>query len=252
VSRAEHHPTTRRRVLTGLVPSVLGLGLAAVLTGCGAGQITQTDTQTASIDGANATVGQIAVRDTYLAFPNNPQGVYQPGSTARLVVTIVNTGLPDDTLVKAASPGAASVTIDGSPSGSKLIPGGFSIASYPPGIAGAQPTTAGASSQQSSGEPGSGTVTTTPGSGAGSASSVPPGVPNGSGNVSAAPPTPTSAIPVLPHQVTIELVDIRSINGGQLRAGLTIPITFYFAHAGQITLPRVPIGPAPAGNTQGS
>ncbi len=45
--------------------------------------------------------------------------------------------------------------------------------------------------------------------------------------------------------MTIDLVGIKSLNGAPLRAGLTIPMTFYFAHAGQVTLPQVPIG-APA------
>jgi hypothetical protein len=51
----------------------------------------------------------------------------------------------------------------------------------------------------------------------------------------------------LPGSVTIDIVQIRSVNGGSLRAGLTIPMTFYFAHAGQVTLAQVPIA-APADN----
>jgi copper(I)-binding protein len=44
--------------------------------------------------------------------------------------------------------------------------------------------------------------------------------------------------------VKIDLVGISSVNGAPLRAGLNIPVTFYFAHAGQVTV-QVPIG-APA------
>jgi copper(I)-binding protein len=45
--------------------------------------------------------------------------------------------------------------------------------------------------------------------------------------------------------MTIELVGFRSVNGGPLRAGMTIPITFFFAHAGQVTIGQVPIGAPP-------
>jgi hypothetical protein len=48
--------------------------------------------------------------------------------------------------------------------------------------------------------------------------------------------------------VTVDLVGIRSVNGHPLRAGLTIPLTFYFQHAGHVTLAQVPIG-APSDNS---
>jgi copper(I)-binding protein len=207
-----------------------------VLTGCGAGQITQTDTQIASIDGANGDVGSMSVRNVTLAFPANAQGVYPPGASAALVVTIVNNGLTADTLTGVSSPAVTSATIDGSPNGHKDIPGGFSVTSFGQTSASSAPTTttlpsapASASQPPSSNAPSSG-------------ASVPPGVPNGSGHISPAPPAPTSAVPELPGTITIELIGIKSINGAPLRAGLTIPVTFTFAHAGQVTLAQVPIG----------
>lgn len=243
MSRAEHHTTTRRRVLAGLVPSVLGLGLAAVLTGCGAGQITQTDTQQAAVNGANASVGPIALRDVELAPPDNQQAVYAPGSSAALIITIVNAGLHDDTLVKVTSPAVESITIDGSATGSKLIPGGFAVAS------GQDPDdmTVGASSG------GPMPTTSTPTSTTSSPSTVPtsttsPSTPPSSGAVgvpsgSVQPTQSSAAAP--PGKITITLVGIKSINGASLRAGLTIPLTFYFAHAGQVTVPQVPIAALP-------
>ena len=38
---------------------------------------------------------------------------------------------------------------------------------------------------------------------------------------------------------------LRTVNGQQLRAGLTIPITFTFARAGQCTIAEVPVAAAP-------
>lgn len=234
MSRAEHN-TTRRRVLAGLVPSVLGLGLAALLAGCGAGQITQTDLQQSAVNGASGNVGAMAVRNAQLAAPTNPQGVYQPGDTARLVVTIVNTGLPSDTLTKVASPAAVGVTIDGSADGTKAIPGGFAVTSGPdvddttPSSGGAPATTA---------VPTSTTGGSVPSSGAPSSGAPSSGAPSGSATPS------RSASPLPPAKVAIDLTGIKSVNGAPLRAGITIPVTFYFAHAGQLTL-QVPIG-APA------
>jgi periplasmic copper chaperone A len=214
VSRAAHPTTTRRRVLSG----VLGIGVAAVLAGCGAGQITQTDTQLAGINGANGNAGPIALRDVQLAYPPNKQGVYAPGSNAMLIVTVVNTGLTPDTLVGVTSPAVTSVLVNGSDSGLVLLPGNFAVA------AGSDPDDA--------------TVT------------VPPSVSSSSPSVSATPTTTTtpsaSATPtVAQRRVTIELVGFRTVNGGSLRAGMTIPITFVFAHAGQVTIGQVPIGAPP-------
>jgi copper(I)-binding protein len=243
VSRAEHHTTTRRRVLAGIVPSVLGLGLAAVLAGCSSGQITQTDTQLSGVNGASANVGSMAIRNAQLAYPSDQQGVFQPGSNARLVVTIVNSGLTPDTLVNVTSPGATSVTIDGSQTGTKLIPASFSISS------GQDDDDESASNSPSATAPSTTVppvVTTT--SVPSSSASVPP--PSGS----IAPSAPSSVVPLtttasaapsVPGKVTIELVGLKSINGAPLRAGLTIPLTFYFQHAGQVTLAQVPVG-APA------
>lgn len=221
MSRAEHPTTTRRRVLTGLVPGVLGLTLLAA---CGAGQITQTDTQESAVNGASGQVGAMAVRDAQLAYPSDSQGVYAPGSNATLVVTIVNTGLTDDTLVKITSPAVTSVTIDGSASGTKLIPGNFAVAS------GQDLDDSGASAVASGSNPAP--------TGAGE-----PGAPTSSSLQPSGSASP-SAAPSAPGTVSIVLVGIRSENGASLRPGLTIPLTFYFAKAGPLTLNNVPIGDA--------
>lgn len=226
MSRAERHTTTRRRVLFGLVPGVLGL---TMLAACGAGQITQTDTQLSGVNGDSGMAGPIAVRNAQLAFPSASKGVYEPGSSAELIVTFVNTGLSDDTLTKITTPAAVSVTVDGSPSGTKLIPGNFSVAS-------------GSDSDDSTVNP---TPTITPSTSTPPGSGEPGAPASGSASPSGSVAPSVSVAPKLPGRVTIELVGIKSINGGPLTPGLTIPITFYFAHAGQVTLGQVPIGDAP-------
>ncbi|TNC28014.1 copper chaperone PCu(A)C [Amycolatopsis alkalitolerans] len=100
----------KRRALTS---GVLGLGAALALAGCGAGQITQTDTMVPAVNGALATVGKISVRNAGLANTNSCQQAYPAGSNAPLTLTIGNAGAKDDELVSVSSPNASNVTIGG-------------------------------------------------------------------------------------------------------------------------------------------
>ena len=78
-----------RRVL---VPTALSLLAAArlALSGCAAGQYSQTADQVAAIDGANGTVGDIAVLNARLAPTEREK--YTAGSDARLLLWISNDG----------------------------------------------------------------------------------------------------------------------------------------------------------------
>ncbi len=237
--------TSRRRVLTRFAPAVAGLGIAALLVGCGAGQITQTDTQQSAVNGASGQVGMIAIRDAELQYPDNPQGVYTPGSNVTLIVTIANTGIDNDQLLSVSSPIATSVTIDGSPDGTKALPGNFSIESGvdvddSTGLGVQVSTTSGPAPSSSSSVPSSSTSTTAPTktSGANTSST------HGSATSTSAPTSaPAPALP--PGSVKIVLTGLKTINGQPLRAGLTVPITFTFARAGQCTIAAVPVAAAP-------
>ncbi|HWE89419.1 MAG TPA: hypothetical protein VG317_08140 [Pseudonocardiaceae bacterium] len=228
----------RRRLLAGLG----GLGLVVLLAACGSGQITQTDTQVAGVNGASGNIGPIAVRNAELAFPDNAQGVFQPGSNATLVVTIVNTGITSDELLKITSPAADGVTIDGSPTGTKPLPGSYSISSGVDSDDQGSPVAPGTSS--TTGSTGSSTVTSATSPAKTGASSTAPSStgPNSTGPNSTGPSTTAAAAG--PGKVAIVLTGLKTINNAPLRAGLTVPITFYFANAGQLTL-DVPVG-APA------
>ncbi|HEX3784036.1 MAG TPA: hypothetical protein VHX38_30640 [Pseudonocardiaceae bacterium] len=227
-----------------------GLGVAVLLVGCGAGQITQTDTQQSEVNGASGQVGAITIRDAELKYPDNAQGVYAPGSNASLVVTIANTGILNDELLSVSSPDATSVTIDGSSSGTKPLPGNFSVSSgvdvddstgavLVPATSSVPTTTSGIPTSGSS-TSGSSTSTSTPSTSTGSST----GNHDTGSTGTKVTPTTTSA-PAPPGTVQIVLTGIRTINGQSLRAGLTIPITFTFARAGQVTLQEVPIAAAP-------
>jgi copper(I)-binding protein len=90
---------------------VLATTTALVLSGCAAGQISQTADQVAAIDGANGTAGPIGVRDVRLA--SSSDNSWPAGSDIPVKMWLTNSSLSADTLTSATSPGAASVTIEG-------------------------------------------------------------------------------------------------------------------------------------------
>lgn len=100
----------KRRVLGS---AALGLGAALAIAGCGAGQITQTDSQESGANGAFGQAGAILVRDAALNFPDGPGKAYPVGADAKLTLRLVNSGPANDELVEVGSEGAASATIEG-------------------------------------------------------------------------------------------------------------------------------------------
>lgn len=90
----------------------VGLVAALLLTGCGSGQRAQTYQEKAVAEATNDAVGSIAVRNLAVAGP--PVGItWREGQDAPLVVTLVNEGGQDDTLVSVSTPAAASVEVQG-------------------------------------------------------------------------------------------------------------------------------------------
>jgi hypothetical protein len=98
--------------VTGLVAARLVAGLA--LTGCGAGQIAQTATQQAAVDGASGDAGDdIALRGVLMPSSPNPSGSYPVGSSVPVLATIINSGGESDELVAVTSPMAGRVQVSG-------------------------------------------------------------------------------------------------------------------------------------------
>lgn len=117
------YPTSAGRIL-GLV-SVLCVA-ALIVAGCGAGQVTQTDTQVAAIDGASVNAQQaIALRDVLIPYPVGFDGVYPAGSDIPLLLTIANSGGRADRLVAVSSPVSQQVLIGGA----TTVPAQMSVAS---------------------------------------------------------------------------------------------------------------------------
>jgi copper(I)-binding protein len=103
--------------IRSLGPVVAAVGAALLVTGCGAGQITQTDTQVAAINGTSAGVGTIAIRNAEVSYPETDgdgPAVYPPNSDAQTTMWLVNQGYEADELVSARTDAASQVVIEGS------------------------------------------------------------------------------------------------------------------------------------------
>jgi copper(I)-binding protein len=219
--------STSRSVLAGLV--VVG-GLA--LAGCGSGQVAQTAQQQGTIDGVSVQVGQLAVRDIALEYPN--AGVYKKGTTARLRMVVVNQGISADVLTDVRSPAASGVTI--TDDSATAQPGGGSPSATPF-------DTSSPSASASAGASPSGSATPS-GSDSASGSATPSGAATPSATPSpSAAPTPTTAanaqIAIPPNgyvsfengSASVQLTGL--VN--QLYPAQTLQVTLVFQKAGSVT-----------------
>jgi copper(I)-binding protein len=132
-SRASRRPTAI--ALAG------GVALGAVLlAGCGAGQQAQTSEQTSAVAGANTQVGNIAIRNAEIAYPDTipaSANVYPVGGTAPVEMVIVNQGTAADRLVSGTSP-LGTVQLEGDtslPAGRALVAGTDESTQETPGAA---------------------------------------------------------------------------------------------------------------------
>jgi copper(I)-binding protein len=89
--------------------AALVVTVVALVTGCGAGQVSQTAQQVGATLGNGGSVGQIQLRDATFVFqpPIAGGSVYQPGQDAPLQLTIINEGTEPDRLIEVSSPVAA-------------------------------------------------------------------------------------------------------------------------------------------------
>ena len=224
--------------LRKIVPAV-AVGLAALLVGCSSGQVTQTDSMEPAVNGNRGDVGDIALRDVVIAYPES--GEYSAGDDAPLVLTIVNTGGTEDELVEVTSPAAGEVELIGN----ARVPGRMSLQVIVPDesaeTSSSQPTTTG---------------TTVP-----EESITDPSPPAETGDESAAPPpdseepptlsdTPDSEATETPTDSPSEEVGTMSIVltdlVQDLPIGRNVPVTFVFANAGEITVNLPIASPATA------
>ncbi|GHG38336.1 MULTISPECIES: hypothetical protein [Amycolatopsis] len=223
-----------RRVLGA---GVLALGAALVLAGCGAGQITQTSTQQAAVNGTHAQVKNIDLRNAAVQYPTSGPG-YAAGATPALTLTIVNRDAQDDSLVSVTVEGGGQATI----AGSKTIVAGHSLVIGPDDAVEStnevQSTTSGAPSSSSAPTssatpPGSSSATNSPGNNltATATSEVP-----------SSGPAATPTAPEKVGQATVTLPALKQ----PLWPGQVIKVTFVFQNAGPVTVDLPVAAPAHA------
>jgi hypothetical protein len=119
-----------RFAVVGLVALV-----AALLSGCGAGQISQTATQEPAVNGNKVTVNNVALRDVRMQAVQTGDFL-QPGKTVDLVAVAVNQSpdVPDRLVGITSDVGAVTISGDGrlpaggmlfigTPDGPKVAPG---------------------------------------------------------------------------------------------------------------------------------
>ncbi|WP_040405833.1 hypothetical protein [Amycolatopsis nigrescens] len=136
--------------------AVLGLGAAMAIAGCGAGQITQTDSQKSGVLGAGAQKGPVSVRNAVVVNRNSCDQAYTPGMDAPLSAQFANTGGADVQLLSVTSEVATGAVIEGS----KVVPAGHKLQIDEPGRPGVQQVSEpGASSSSQDQQVGHATIT---------------------------------------------------------------------------------------------
>lgn len=98
----------RRRIMS----ITLAAAAALVVAGCSAGQITQTDTQLAAVNGEQGAVGPMRISNAALAYPTEG-GFWAEGSDVPLSMSIANNGGADDEVQLVSTAQAAEVQIKG-------------------------------------------------------------------------------------------------------------------------------------------
>ncbi|MGV9295158.1 hypothetical protein [Amycolatopsis sp. NPDC003676] len=221
-----------RRVLGA---GVSALGAALVLAGCGAGQITQTDTQQPAVNGTYAQVKTIVLRNVAVQYPAQGPG-YAAGSPAPLTLTVINQGQKDDKLVSVTSEGASGPA---QISGDSAIVAGHSLVIGPADAveqgAPAQPESANSTPASETNSAANGAPSSAPGSASNSASNS---APNSASNTPQAGENGGAASQLGTGKVVLQGLK------QPLWPGATIKVTFTFQNAGPIVV-ELPVA-APA------
>lgn len=94
----------RSVVRRAIAVAAVAAGAALALSGCGAGQISQTASQQSAVNGNNADIGKLALRDVRLLTPPSADYTNSAGGKAVLAFTVTNqSGSVDDQLTSIKS-----------------------------------------------------------------------------------------------------------------------------------------------------
>lgn len=93
LTAVSRRPARRTRLTAAAIGTPLALG--AVLTGCSAGQITQTAEKRPAVEGAHAEVGDLKVLNAYFVAPGD-EGKYESGDAVELDFVVTSKGAGDE------------------------------------------------------------------------------------------------------------------------------------------------------------
>ena len=83
-----------------------------LLTGCSAGQITQTATQASAVNGNSAEIGLISLRNVHVVYPNDEEYTNSAGGNALLSFVIINNSPVTEDRLREVSSEAAEVRFE--------------------------------------------------------------------------------------------------------------------------------------------
>ena len=189
-----------------------------VLSGCAAGKKAPTSEETPAIDGTNASIGSLLLREVAIAAPTDGPS-YAQGANANLQLVIVNNGTTADSLTGVTTSAAGSVSV---------APMSAS-ASASPSASDSSPTSSASASSSSS------------------APSSPTSCAFSSAPASSAPPAPANLPAQLCPGSSVSFgvgagPNVLVLNGltAQLFPAAVVAITFQFQNAGSVTV-QVPV-----------
>jgi copper(I)-binding protein len=196
--------------------AVVAVSATLLTASCAAGQHAATANETPAIDGTSGQIGSIHLAAVALKAP--AVSCYLPGADAALTLIIVNAGNADDTLANVSSPRFKSTlvaaTADDAAAYTQANAGTGSCAAVP------------------SGSTSSSTVVVAP--------SQPLPSPAGPQNIAAGESLQLGLTDTGTDTSTKPVVVLTGLTGGALYPGESIPVTFSFTNAGDVTL-TVPV-----------
>ncbi|OAN42430.1 hypothetical protein [Mycolicibacterium iranicum] len=101
----------KRRSSAAAAVATFGLAVSVVLSGCGAGQVSQTATQEPAVNGTSGKAGPIALRNVHIRAEQTTDYV-EPGSEAELIFVAANTSadVPDKLVSITSDIGSVTLT----------------------------------------------------------------------------------------------------------------------------------------------
>jgi copper(I)-binding protein len=203
--------------------AALATGAALALSGCGAGQISQTAGQVPAVNGSAATVGNVALRDVRILLPQSEEYTNAKGGKSVVAFSAINEGSSKTDQLVSITTDLGQVKI--TPATPELVPGQTVVAASPEAAKAAQ---AGENSTPTSApaQPTSSAATPTP-------------------EHSASPRQEGAGTPDQPadpnaHPILVEVTGLSK----DIVPGLTYGVTFNFKNAGTVQV-QVPVDAGP-------